>query len=40
MALIETWMQTDADALVKVEVLEGNLFTGDADGNQIGRAHV
>lgn len=36
MALIETWMQTDADALVKVEVLEGNLFTGDADGNLIG----
>lgn len=36
MALIETWLQTDADALVKVEMLDGNLFTGDADGNLIG----
>lgn len=36
MALIETWMQTDADALIRTEVLDGNLFTGDADGNLIG----
>ena len=36
MALIETWLRTDVREMVRVTHLEGNLFTGDADGNLFG----
>lgn len=36
MAVIETWLHQDADSLVEVVPLKGNLFYGDNEGNLIG----